>query len=67
MVSQPPFQRLGLDARINGPANATWTKGDCKTVVVSATLDLSPSMQLLPAKLPISGSVDAIYRQRTAR
>lgn len=64
MVSQQPFQRLGLDARLNGPAIATWTKGDAKTVAVSATLGLSPSMQPTMNEAAISGTVDAIYTQR---
>ena len=36
MVSQPPFQRLGIGALLNGPATATWTKGDMRTVSVAA-------------------------------
>ncbi len=42
MVGQPPFQRLGLDARLNGPATATWINGDPQTVVVDATLNAQP-------------------------
>jgi len=30
IVGQPPFQRLGLNTLINGPANATWEHGDVK-------------------------------------
>ena len=43
MVGQAPFQRLGLDARINGLATANWVKGDQQTVVSTACFNLMPS------------------------
>ncbi len=43
MVSQPPFQRLGMDARINGLTNAKWSDGDVNTLSVDANLSLSSS------------------------
>src|SRR6202012_1281025 len=43
IVGQRPFQRLGLDARLNGPAIATWTKGDTNTLAVDANFKLGPS------------------------
>jgi len=46
IVGQGPFQRLGLDTRINGPATASWSNGDVDTVVVGATFSLSPSAQV---------------------
>jgi translocation and assembly module TamB len=64
MVSQRPFQRLGLETRLNGPAIATWSHGDTETVSVDAKLDLSASGQPVPAEVPTSGSVDATYKQR---
>jgi translocation and assembly module TamB len=64
MVGQAPFQRLGLDARVNGPANATWTHGDQATVVVGATFNLSPSSQPVTNEVPTNGSVDATYTHR---
>jgi translocation and assembly module TamB len=64
MVSVPPFQRLGLDARINGTANAIWFNGDTPTLAVSAALALSPSGRAVPGEVPSSGIVDATYTQR---
>ena len=64
MVGQPPFQRLGLDTRIDGPAMATWSNGDTQTVVVGATFSLSPSTSAVQGEVPASGDVDATYSQR---
>jgi translocation and assembly module TamB len=64
MVGEPPFQRLGLDALLNGPANATWSNGVSQTVVVSASLSLNPSAQAVANEVPTSGFVDATYTQR---
>ena len=69
MVSVPPFQRLGLDTRLNGTALATWVKGDANTVTVDANLGMSAPAQgaaAHPAKaqeVPASGAIDATYRQ----
>ena len=70
MVCQPPFQRLGLGALLNGPAQAIWTKGDAQTLTVSTTLALSPSGNTgpgnagsVPAEAPVAGVVDATYTQ----
>jgi translocation and assembly module TamB len=64
MVSQPPFQRLGLDARLNGPTTATWSHGDQQTVSVVAMFNLSPSGATIANEVPASGLVDATYTQR---
>ena len=64
MVDQPPFQLLGLDSKINGPAIATWDNGDNRTLAVSASLTLSPSGQTVAGEFPSSGMVDATYTQR---
>ena len=66
IVGQPPFQRLGLDAHLNGPATATWINGDDNTLVVSATLSMSPGARPSPqaSEAPTSGSIDATYTQR---
>lgn len=71
IVSEPPFQRLGIDALLNGPAEATWNKGDNSTVVVSSNLLLSPSGHAVSgdgssprAEAPAHGAVDATYTQR---
>ena len=70
IVSQPPFQRLGIDALLNGPAEATWSKGDNDTVVVTTNLALSPSGHAVSgdgtsprAEAPANGAIDATYRQ----
>jgi translocation and assembly module TamB len=64
MVGQPPFQRLGLDTRIDGPATANWSNGDTQTVVVGATFSLSPPASAVQGEVPTGGSVDATYTQR---
>jgi translocation and assembly module TamB len=64
MVSEPPFQRLGLDTWLNGTAVATWTKGDAKTVTVAAKLGLNAPAQAAPLEAPADGAIDATYTQR---
>jgi translocation and assembly module TamB len=64
MVCSPPFQRLGLDTRINGPATANWNNGVSRTVVVGAAFSLTPPAQALPGEVPAAGTVDATYTQR---
>ena len=64
MVGQRPYQRLGLDTRLNGPATAKWSHGDIATVEVGASFSLSPSAQPVAAEVPTYGTVDATYTQR---
>jgi translocation and assembly module TamB len=78
IVGQGPFQRLGLDALLNGPALATWANGDTQTLVVSSTLDVSPSRPFVAdnvvlsgaqqsstvREVPATGAIDATYAQR---
>jgi translocation and assembly module TamB len=64
MVSQPPFKRLGIDALLNGPANATWTRGDERTLSVTSTLAMTPSGRAIPGEVPGSGTIEATYTQR---
>lgn len=64
MVSQAPFQRLGLAARLNGLSNAVWSNGDVNTLSVSTKLALSPSPPAAADETPTSGSVDGTYLQR---
>jgi translocation and assembly module TamB len=63
MVSPAPYRRLGLDARVNGPAVAVWTHGDGNTVSVDAQFGLSPSRQTPPGEVPATGAIDATYAQ----
>jgi translocation and assembly module TamB len=66
MVSVPPFQHLGFDTRINGPATALWINGDVRTLSVNTLLHLTPPAQATQTKfgVPASGLVDATYTQR---
>jgi translocation and assembly module TamB len=64
IVSLPPFQRLGLDARLNGPANATWINGDDRTLAVDANLSMSPSGKFIAGEAQANGTIDATYTQR---
>ena len=62
VVGVAPFQRLGIDAVLNGRAVATWSKGDNDTVVVSTLLALSPGR---PAgEVPANGVIDATYTNK---
>ncbi|MGA3159609.1 MAG: translocation/assembly module TamB domain-containing protein [Terracidiphilus sp.] len=61
MVCDPPFQHLGFDARVSGPANALWIKGDKRTVSVDALLNLTPPAQAAQGKVLAGGLVDATY------
>jgi translocation and assembly module TamB len=64
IVSQPPFERLGFDTLLNGPATATWTKGDVATLAVGANLSLSPGEHPEAGEVSAYGAVDATYFQR---
>ena len=64
IVGVAPFQRLGLDGRLNGPAIATWNSGDTRTLAISATLGVSPSPHAVPGEAPASGTIDATYTHR---
>jgi translocation and assembly module TamB len=63
MVSPPSYRRFGLDARVNGPAVAVWTRGDGNTVSVDAQFGLSPSKQAPAGEVPTTGAIDASYTQ----
>jgi translocation and assembly module TamB len=64
MVCPPSYQRLGIDARLNGPVTAVWTHGDSNTVSVNAQFGLSPSRQTPAGEVPTTGAIDATYAQR---
>jgi len=63
-VSYPPFQRLGFDARVNGPITAIFTGGYTATTVVSAQLAIDPTGHPLPGEVPASGVFDATYSHK---
>jgi translocation and assembly module TamB len=64
MVGSPPYQRLGLDTVVDGPALALWTHGDTNSLSVNATFALAPSARGVPGEVPTSGAIDATYMQR---
>ena len=64
MVSEQPFQHLGFDTRLNGPATALWINGDVRTLTVDALLNLTPPAKAAQGKTLASGIVDATYTQR---
>ena len=64
MVSEAPYQHLGLDALLSGTAEATWTNGDSRTVAVSSALSLSPPGHARRGEVPANGIIDATYTQR---
>lgn len=63
MVSPPAYRRLGIDARLDGPAVAVWTHGDGNTVSVDAQLSLNPSRQTPAGEVPATGAIDGTYAQ----
>ena len=63
MVTAPPFQHLGFDTSINGPATALWTNGDVNTLSVNALLSLAAPAQAAKDKVAASGLIDATYTQ----
>jgi translocation and assembly module TamB len=65
MLVAPEYQRLGLDARLDGTAVATWFNGQGRNVSVTANLDLSPSGQTPAGEAPATGVIDATYTQRS--
>ncbi len=64
IVGQRPFQRLGVDARLDGPATAVWTNGDVNTLVVTASMRVSPSGRAQAGEAPATGTLDGTYTQR---
>ncbi len=64
MLCDPPYQHLGLDARLSGPANAIWINGDNHTLSVQALLSLTPPAQAAAGKVLTGGVIDATYTQR---
>lgn len=65
IVSPPAYRRLGMDALLTGPAVATWSNGDARTVSVTTTLGMQPSAQAPAGEAPMTGKIDATYRQST--
>ena len=64
IVGQPPFQRLGLDAHLDGLTVANWTGGDVRTLSVSANLAVNPSGTFINYEVPTTGAIEGTYTQR---
>lgn len=64
IVGEAPYQRLGLNARLNGPATAVWTHGDARTLSIGATLNVNHEGQAVPGEVPTTGMIDGTYTQR---
>lgn len=64
IVCPPQYRRLGFSALANGPASATWSNGDVRTIAVTSTFSLSPLQQTPPGEVPATGAIDATYTQR---
>jgi translocation and assembly module TamB len=65
IVGRPPFNRLGLDAVLNGPATADWINGEVNTLKVDAALGLGPSGKATAEEVSASGALEGSYLQRT--
>jgi translocation and assembly module TamB len=63
-VSPPAFRRLGIGAFLNGPAEATWSRGDVNTLSVHAAVNASAPNLTPPGEAPATGAIDATYTQR---
>lgn len=64
IVGQPPLRRVGLDSRVSGPATATWSNGDARSLQIGAALALAPRGKPEAGEFPAAGAVDATYTQR---
>ena len=65
IVGHAPFNRLGLDAALNGPATAEWINGEVNTLKVDAALGLAPTGHAMAGEAPGTGVIDASYSQHT--
>ncbi len=63
-VCPPQYRRLGFAAGVDGPATATWSNGDVRTIAVSSNLALSPMQKTPAGEAPATGVIDATYTQR---
>lgn len=64
IVGQRPFKRIGVDARLNGPALCRWFNGEVNTLNVTSTLTMSPSLRPVANEAPGSGVIEGTYTQR---
>jgi hypothetical protein len=64
MVCPPQYRRLGLDARVNGPAIAVWSHGDGARSSRQCAVWPEPLQQTPAGEAPTTGAIDATYTQR---
>ncbi len=64
VVGQRPFERLGFDTLLSGPATAVWTHGDVNTLTVKGAFGLRPPAQVAAGETPASGAIEATYTQK---
>ena len=65
VVAPPQFRRFGFDTVATGTANVDWT-GDANTSLVGAAdVTLAPPPTPTPGEVPVTGSVQAQYMQRS--
>ncbi|HEX8810833.1 MAG TPA: hypothetical protein VF742_02455, partial [Terracidiphilus sp.] len=63
-VGQGPFHRFGVETLFDGPAEATWSHGDVKSLSVHAALNANAPNLTPPGEAPATGALDATYTQR---
>ena len=64
MFCDPPFQNLGLDTTLNGPASAVWQRGDVDSLAVSGNFHLAVPQRPTAGMVPTTGLLDATYYQK---
>jgi translocation and assembly module TamB len=64
IVGKGPFERMGLNGRLDGPATATWVKGDVDTLRVTAKLRVSAAPESPAGEVPTAGLIDGTYTQK---
>ena len=65
-VADPGYRDYGFDTLGEGPVNIDWT-GSVDDLTVAANLVMSAPPSVAPGQVPLSGTVDAKYFQRSGR
>ncbi len=60
MLASPQFRKLGFDAIVSGPAQATWT-GLGTDLAIGGQLGLRPSAQAVAGEAPVHGLIDGVF------
>ena len=64
MVAPPDFRRFGFDTAASGTANVDWT-GSASDLAGAVNVTLSPPAMPTAGEVPVTGSVQATYLQRS--